>query len=119
MGVLGLDPAQVLGMVKLAGMGLIMEEGMLREVVRVEVAVADKMVGLDKVLALDMVRLSDMGLMVVDMLRQVAKVVAVVVDKVVQVVVDMEAALGAGLEVLAMVTHRPSTRNCVSDKHIY
>jgi hypothetical protein len=121
MGVLGLVLAQVLGMVKQAGMGLIMEEGMLREVVRVEVAAADKMVGLDRVLALalDMVRLADMGLMVVDMLRQVPKVVAVVVDKVVQVVVDMEVALGVGLEALAVVTHRPSTRNCVSDKHIY
>jgi hypothetical protein len=98
-----------------------MEEGMLREVVRMEVAAADKMVGLDKVLALalDMVRRADIGLMVVDMLRQVPKVVAVAVDKVVQVVVDMEAAQGAGLEALAVVTHRPSTGNCVSDKHIY
>jgi hypothetical protein len=117
---LGLVMAQVLDMDKLVGM-VLMEEVMLREVVRVEVAAADKMVGLDKVLALalDMVRLVDMGLMVADMLRQVAKVVVVEAGKVVKMVVDMEVARGVALEVLAVVIHRPSTWICMSNMHLY
>ena len=110
---LGLVMAQVLDMDKLVGM-VLMEEVMLREVVRVEVAVADKMVGLDKVLALalDMVRLADM-------LRQVAKVVVAEAAKVVKMVVDMEVAQGVALEVLAVVIRRPSIWIWISNIHLY
>ena len=92
-------------MVRLVDM-VLMEEAMLREVARVEVAAEDRMEGQDKVLvlALGMGRLVDMVLMVVDMLKPVAKVVGV--EEVVQVAVDMEAAQGVGPGVLAVATHR-------------
>uniref|UniRef100_A0A0D3HE95 Uncharacterized protein n=1 Tax=Oryza barthii TaxID=65489 RepID=A0A0D3HE95_9ORYZ len=90
------DTVPVLGLVmdKLVGMDHMVED-MLKEGVAVKVAAVDKMVDPDLAMALGMVKLEDMGRTVVGMLRLVAKVAVVAVDKAALVatgmVVDQEA----------------------------
>lgn len=115
-----LVPVPVLAMVKLGDMVLTMVlmvvvVHMLKVEAKVEVVAVDKMVDLVRArgLVLDMVKLVDMGptmadigLTVVDMLRQVVKVVVAVVGKAFQAVVVLGVAQEAVLDPPVCATHR-------------
>ncbi|KAF0902623.1 hypothetical protein E2562_018113, partial [Oryza meyeriana var. granulata] len=125
----------VLAMVKLGDMVLMAVVHMLKVEAKVEGVAVDKMVdlGMARVLVLGMVKLVDIGPtmvdigpMVVDMLRQVVKVVAVVVGKAVQVVVVLGVAQGAVLDPLVGI-HRAfiktklqinGYKNATQDAHV-